>query len=159
VGHLYHTQVYDLKENRLLYSGQDRTSETLEAFFNCPGQARCQKIEAVCCEIWAPYIEVIKQRLTNAFLVFDKFHIVRHRLNAVDQVRKEEAKELKSESLILFSKTRYIWLKNPWHLTEIQKTRLSGLQRRPFEDFGTIPIKHRPKSISINGFGGPAIQG
>jgi len=31
-GHVYHTQVYDLIQKRLLWSGEDRTSQTLEAF-------------------------------------------------------------------------------------------------------------------------------
>jgi hypothetical protein len=31
-GHIYHTQVYDLAAKRLLWSGEDQTAETLEAF-------------------------------------------------------------------------------------------------------------------------------
>jgi len=128
-GHVYHTQVYDLVEKRLLWSGEGRSSETLEAFFACLGEDRCEKIEAVCCDMWAPYIDVIKRRLPHAIVVFDKFHIVRHLLDAVDHVRKEEAKKLKSKDPDLLTGTRYIWLKNPWNLTELQKTRLSDLEK------------------------------
>lgn len=128
-GHVYHTQVYDLMEKRLLWSGEDRTSETLEDFFDYLGQDRCEHIEAVCCDMWAPYIDAIKKRLPNALLVFDKFHIVRHLLDAVDQVRKEEAQKLKSEDPELLKKSRYIWLKNPWNLTDNQKIRLSDLEK------------------------------
>jgi transposase len=125
-GHVYHTQVYDLTEKKLIWSGEDRTSETLKAFFDYLGEDHCKKIEAVCCDMWAPYVDAIKEHLPNALLVFDKFHIVRHLLNAVDDVRKEEAKRLDSD---LLKKTRYIWLKNPWNLTEIQKTKLSDLEK------------------------------
>lgn len=128
-GHVYHTQVYDLVEKRLLWSGEDRTSETLEAFLDYLGQERCEQIEAVCCDMWAPYIDAIKKRLPNALLVFDKFHIVRHLLDAVDTVRKEEAQKLKSENPELLKKSRYIWLKNPWNLTDKQKVRLSDLEK------------------------------
>jgi len=128
-GHVYHTQVYDLIEKKLLWSGEDRTSETLEAFFDYLGQERCERIEAVCCDMWAPYIDAIKKRLPNALLVFDKFHIVRHLLDAVDTVRKDEAQKLKSENPELLKKTRYIWLKNPWNLTDNQKVRLSDLEK------------------------------
>jgi len=128
-GHVYHTQVYDLLEKRLLWSGEDRTSETLEAFFDYLGQDRCEHIGAVCCDMWAPYIDAIKKRLPNALLVFDKFHIVRHLLGAVDKVRKEEAQKLKSEAPELLKKSRYIWLKNPWNLTDNQKVRLSDLEK------------------------------
>jgi len=128
-GHVYHTQVYDLTEKKLLWSGEDRTSETLEAFFDYLGKDRCEKIEAVCCDMWAPYVEVVKERLPHAVLVFDKFHIVRHLLDAVDQVRRQEAQKLKSENPELLNKTRYIWLKNPWNLTENQRLRLSDLEK------------------------------
>jgi len=128
-GHVYHTQVYDLTEKRLLWSGEDRTAETLEAFFEYLGQDRCERIEAVCCDMWAPYIDAVKKRLPNALLVFDKFHIVRHLLDAVDKVRKEEAQKLKSEDPELLKKSRYIWLKNPWNLTDNQKVRLSDLEK------------------------------
>lgn len=128
-GHVYHTQVYDLIEKRLLWSGEDRTSETLEGFFDYLGKDRCKLIEAVCCDMWAPYVDAIKKRLPNALLVFDKFHIVRHLLDAVDTVRKEEAQKLKSEDPELLKKSRYIWLKNPWNLTDNQKVRLSDLEK------------------------------
>ena len=128
-GHVYHTQVYDLIEQRLLWSGEDRTSESLDVFFDELGEDRCENIQAVCCDMWAPYMDAIKRRLPHALVVFDKFHIIRHLLNAVDQVRKEEAKKLKAENPDLLKKTRYIWIKNPWNLTEIQKTKLSDLEK------------------------------
>lgn len=128
-GHVYHTQVYDLIDKKLLWSGEDRTSKTLETFFDYLGKERCERIEAVCCDMWAPYIDAIKKRLPNALLVFDKFHIVRHLLDAVDTVRKEEAQKLKKEDPELLKKSRYIWLKNPWNLTDDQKVRLSDLEK------------------------------
>ena len=79
--------------------------------------------------MWAPYVDVIKTRFPNALLVFDKFHIVRHLMDAVDTVRKEEARQLKAADPDLLKKTRYIWLKNPWNLTDQQKVRLSDLEK------------------------------
>jgi transposase len=128
-GHVYHTQVYDLSEKRLLWSGEERTAEALSGFFDELGQEQCERIEAVCCDMWAPYIDVVKKRLPNALLVFDKFHIVKHLLDAVDEVRKQEAGKLKSSDPELLKKTRYIWLKNPWNLTENQRLRLSDLEK------------------------------
>lgn len=74
-------------------------------------------------------MDVIKARFSNALLVFDKFHIVRHLMAAVDTVRKEEARELKAQDPDVLKKTRYIWLKNPWNLTDQQKLRLSYLEK------------------------------
>lgn len=74
-------------------------------------------------------MDVIKARFSNTLLVFDKFHIVRHLMAAVDTVRKEEARELKAQDPDVLKKTRYIWLKNPWNLTDQQKLRLSYLEK------------------------------
>jgi len=64
----------------------------------------------------------------KAVLVFDKFHIVQHLTKAVDQVRRDEIREKGKAHKELMAKTRYIWLKNPWNLTDKQQTRLSELE-------------------------------
>ena len=43
--------------------------------------------------MWQPYIEVIKERAPEAVMVFDRFHIVRHLMDAVDQVRRDEIQQ------------------------------------------------------------------
>ena len=63
-----------------------------------------------------PYIDAIKARAPQAVLVFDKFHIVRHLMEAVDQVRRDEGRERGPAHKALMCKTRFIWLKNPWNL-------------------------------------------
>ena len=56
------------------------------------------------------YVDAIEVYVPNASLVFEKFHIVRHLMNAADTVRKEEARKLKVEDPDL--------LKNSLHLAE-----------------------------------------
>ena len=50
-------------------------------------------------------------------------------MEAVDQVRRDEIREKGSEHKALMYKTRFIWLKNPWNLTEGQAFRLGELER------------------------------
>ncbi len=128
-GHVYVTNVYDLKEKRLLWSGEGRSRETLRAFFAEHGEALKQRVKAVCCDMWQPYIDMVKGHLPEAILVFDKFHIMQHLLKAVDEVRREEARELKKTNPELLKRTRYIWLKNPENLTDKQRRRLGHLER------------------------------
>lgn len=127
-GHVYVTNVYDLKSRQLLWSGEGRARETLEGFFDWFGEERSAQLEGVCCDMWQPYADVVKARAPKAILVFDKFHIVQHLTKAVDQVRRDEIREKGKEHKVLMSKTRYIWLKNPWNLTEKQQARLSELE-------------------------------
>ena len=128
-GHVYVTNVYDLGNKRLVWSGEGRSKETLEAFFEFLGPEKTAALDGICCDMWQPYIDTIKERAPQAVLVFDKFHIVRHLMEAVDQVRRDEIREKGPAHKALMYKTRFIWLKNPWNLTEGQTFRLSELEQ------------------------------
>ena len=122
------TNVYDLARKRLVWSGEGRTTDTLNAFFDFLGPEKTAALAGICCDMWQPYIDVIKDRAGQAVLVFDKFHIVSHLMKAVDQVRRDEIREKGPAHKALMHKTRFIWLKNPWNLTEAQHRRLSELE-------------------------------
>lgn len=128
-GHVYHTNVYDLGSKRLIWSGEGRGTDTIEEFFTWWGEERSAALRGVCCDMWAPYVDTVKLRANNAVLVFDKFHIVAHLMRAIDQVRRAEAKALRATYPELLTGTRYLWLKNPWNLTDSQKIRLRELER------------------------------
>jgi len=127
-GHVYVTNVYDLVHKRLVWSGEGRTMDTLHAFFDVLGPQHTTALEGICCDMWQPYIAVVQVRAPQAVLVFDKFHIVSHLMQAVDQVRRDEIREKGPAQKALMHKTRFIWLKNPWNLTEAQHRRLGELE-------------------------------
>ena len=128
-GHVYVTNVYDVKDRRLIWSGEGRSKETLEQFFEEHAEALKDKVKGVCCDMWQPYIDILNERLPDATLVFDKFHIIRHLLQAVDEVRKDEARELRKTNPELLKRTRYLWLKNVENLTDQQRARLGHLEK------------------------------
>lgn len=128
-GHVYLTNVYDLHSKTLIWSGEGRTKETLRSFFKYLGPERTDKLQGICCDMWQSYIDVVKECAPQATLVFDKFHIVRHLMEAVDQVRRSEIHEKGKEHKELMKDSRYIWLKNPWNLTPKQQARLSNLEK------------------------------
>ena len=149
-GHVYVTNVYDLARKRLVWSGPGRTQDTLHVFFDFLGPERTAALEGICCDMWQPYIDVIHVRAGQAVLVFDKFHIVSHLMTAVDQVRRDEIREKGPAQQVLMHKTRFIWLKNPWNLTERQHRRLSELQASISRSIGRISWENaffRYKSI------------
>ena len=87
------TVVYDLKERRLVWAGEGRTRETLERFFDSLGEEGAKRLEAVCCDMWRPYVNAVRARAPQAAVVFDKFHIVSYLGRAVDDVRRQEIRE------------------------------------------------------------------
>ena len=158
-GHVYLTNVYDLHSKTLIWSGEGRTKETLRSFFKYLGPERTDKLQGICCDMWQSYIDVVKECAPQATLVFDKFHIVRHLMEAVDQVRRSEIHEKGKEHQELMKNSRYIWLKNPWNLTPKQEARLSSLEKmnlkinrayllkERFRDFWSYKTKTWLKSI------------
>ena len=76
---------------------------------------------------------------TNAQILFDRFHIVKHLDEAVDAVRRELWRQLTAKERTTFKGTRWLLLKNPWNLTGDQKERLSTLVR--------LERAHRPRLL------------
>jgi transposase len=128
-GHRYLTLVYDLERHRLIWIGEDRKKETLDSFFRWLNRKRSRSIRSVCCDMWAPYAKSIREHLPQATLVFDRFHLVRHLLDAVDEVRRQEVRRLSGTHKQIIKGTRFVLLKNPWNLTAAQRDSLFNLTR------------------------------
>jgi transposase len=78
----------------LIWGGAHRDKESLRRFFEWWGKERTAAIEGVCCDMWQNYIDVINEYCGQAVIVFDKFHIVRHLMEAIDEVPKMGAMAL-----------------------------------------------------------------
>lgn len=127
--HTYHTNVYDLESRILLWSGEGRSTETLKRFFDEMGPDFARNLVGICCDMWDPYISVIQERAPQAEFVFDKFHLIRHLLNAIDKVRKEEARKASEAGSDVLTGTKYLLLRNPCNLTDDQRRRLEEVQK------------------------------
>lgn len=129
-GHTYVTMVYDLVEKRLLAMAPGRDEISLYKCFQQLGKSLMRKPLVVCCDMWKPYLKIIREDLhPETTVVFDRFHIVRNLLRAVDEVRREEYHDKKKSNPELLKRTRYIWLKNPQNLKPAEKRRLGALEK------------------------------
>jgi transposase len=85
------TVVSNLETGEPLWFGTDRKKETLDAFFSeelSRGQRR--RIEAACVDMWEPYRLSVEQSAPQCRIVYDKFHIMQHANEAIDEVRRAE---------------------------------------------------------------------
>lgn len=128
-GHHYLTVVYDLERRTLLWVGQDRTTETLAAFFRKLGPRRCRTIHTVCMDMWAAYLRAVREHAPQARILFDRFHLVQHLNHALDLVRRHQVHRWTGLQKVAIKRTRFLLLKNPWNLTTDEKERLSNLVR------------------------------
>ncbi len=130
-GHKYVTLVYqiDAERKRFLWIGQGRQEKTLEDFFLELGAA-LKGLEFVASDMWKPYLNVVAKRAQDALHVLDRFHIMSHFGKALDKIRAQEARELKSGGFEPVLKgSRFLLLKRPEGLTEKQEVKLAELLR------------------------------
>jgi transposase len=129
-GHKYLTVVYQIDQGcrRLLWIGRERTEETLRGFFAWFGQVRSEAIRFICSDMWKPYLNVIEEKAKNALNILDRFHIVAKMNEALDEVRREEARRLKEEGYEpVLKNTRWCILKRTENLTKRQCATLKEL--------------------------------
>lgn len=79
---------------RLLWVGQKRTQATLRRGLSELGPAVVQGLQFVCTDMWKPYLQVIAREAGHALHILDRFHIVMHLNQALDQVRRAESVRL-----------------------------------------------------------------
>ncbi|KRP34499.1 MAG: transposase [Opitutaceae bacterium BACL24 MAG-120322-bin51] len=128
-GHKYMTLVYqiDAKQKRLIGVLRERTKKTLKDFFTDElGANICAQVKVVCSDMWKPYLKIIAECLPNALNVLDRFHIVKKLGEAVDQVRREETKQLHADGYEpVLSNSRYCFLKRSENLSDKQDLKLN----------------------------------
>lgn len=131
-GHKYLTLVYQLDNGlrRLLWSGPKRRVKTLLGFFRWFGKERSALLEYVSSDMWVPYLKVVRKKAVNALNILDRFHIMKKFNEAIDEIRRQEAKELfqHSKDHILVH-SRWALLKNKPNLTDTQVVKLKELLR------------------------------
>ncbi len=130
-GHNYMTLVYQINDGarRLLGVIRDRDEAGLRAWLGQTlGGGRLAVIRHVCSDMWKPYLKVIRELLPNALNILDRFHIVKKLNEAVDEVRRQETRELAAKGYEpVLGKSRYCFLKRPENLTEMQSVRLNDI--------------------------------
>ena len=81
----------------------------------------------VAMDMSAPFVKAVRENLPFADIVFDKFHLMKHLGDAVNEVRKAEHEKLLKQHDRRLSKTRFLWLKGFEHLSPESQKHLKGL--------------------------------
>ena len=85
-GHTDLTLVCDLEQATVEYSGEDRTTASLDAYDLSLSDTQRAGIEAVAMDMWEPYLQSTLTQVPEAAekIVFDRFHIMGHMGKAVE---------------------------------------------------------------------------
>jgi len=111
-GQSYLTVVLDFITGRVLFVGKDRKTKTLKRFFNQLSICRRKKIDAVAMDMWDPFIKAVQDKLPNAKIVFDLFHIVANFSRVIDKVRNSEYRKASEQDKAVYKGAKYLLLKN-----------------------------------------------
>lgn len=129
-GHRYFTIVCDAVEGTVEYVGEDRRKGSLDAFYRGLSQEQLVGIEAVSMDMWEPFISSTLEHVPDARkkIVFDRFHIMKHVTEAVDQVRRREHRRLAQQGNDALAGSRNLWLYAEENLPEKHRERFATLQ-------------------------------
>lgn len=112
LGHDYVTVVTALRKRKpqVVYVGDGRAAEGLNAFWEQLGPEGCDRIKAVSMDMGQPYQNSTRLYCPNAEIIFDPFHIMKMFNKAVDEVRRTEAFMGSQQDRDLLKKSRQMWL-------------------------------------------------
>ena len=67
-------------------------------------------MRVICMDMWAAYANLVKEHAPQAQILFDRFHIVKHLNESVEQVRRSEMRRLSQKEKVPFKRSRWLLL-------------------------------------------------
>ena len=117
-GHTYRIVVSDLIRRRpIWFGGEDRSEASLVQFYDWLGEKKTRGIRLAVMDMWKPFRNATAARAPQTAILFDKFHILRHLADALDQVRKAEYSRLSGQNRSYIKGQKYTLLSRRENLT------------------------------------------
>ena len=137
-GHDYISLFVDMARRKVVYVADGKDAATVKEFadFLEAHGGRREAVTDASIDMGAAFEAGIKESFPNAEITFDKFHVIKLANEAVDQVRREEAR-----NNFQIKGRRYIFLKNVDHLTQEEKEALSRLEAQNLDTIQAMQIR------------------
>lgn len=114
--HEYVTVVTDQEDgNRVLFVADDRKADSLARYYKRLSDEELAAIEVVAMDMCRAYISATNTHVPDAFakVAYDRYHVSACINDAVEKVRRQEHRALRSEGDDTLAGTRYAWITNP----------------------------------------------
>lgn len=109
--HTYRIVVSDLEKSRpIWFGGQDRSEKSLTLFFEELSKPKSEKIRLAVMDMWKPFRNATQACAPQAAILYDKFHVLSHLSEALDQVRKSEYGRLSGQDRRFIKGQKYTLL-------------------------------------------------
>jgi transposase len=128
-GQHYISSLVDLQEGRVLDVVEERTEKACKQLIEQSlSEVQQQQVTAVALDMWKAYANAVEEKLPQADIVHDRFHISQHLNEAVDKVRRQENKLLVQQGDHRLVGTKFSWLSNEENLSEELADQFDGLK-------------------------------
>ena len=123
-GQSYVTLLYDLDRSTVEAISEGHDTNAADACFPELSQAQVASIEAIAMDMSAAYVKSAKANipLAEEKIVHDRFHVMKLATEAVDKVRRQEHRQLKTGDDDRLTGTKFVWIKSQENLTEKQQS-------------------------------------
>jgi len=117
-GQKYAIVVADLDQRRPIWMSEElgRAEKDMDRFFDAMGPGRTRSLRLAVMDMWKPFRNSLKRNAPKAKVVFDKFHILKHLSNALDQVRRQEYARVSGNDRRFIKGQRYTLLSHKANL-------------------------------------------
>lgn len=131
-GREYVSVFADLVRKRVLFATEGRDHQVWERFvteFEKHNGHR-HALTQVSMDMSQAYQKGVRESCHNAQTVFDKFHVIAHANEAVDEVRRAELRRCETGVWESLRRSQWLWRKNPENLTEQEQARLAKIDQK-----------------------------
>jgi transposase len=126
----YMTLVCDYGRSTVEHIVEGRSEESLASYWKSLSKEQLEGIEAVSMDMWEPYVQATLKGVPGARekIVYDRYHVMRHMVEAVDRVRRRENRELREVGDERLTGTKYLWLFSEENLPEKHRASFEALK-------------------------------
>ena len=142
-GHNYVTVISHPKSGVVIDVGQDRDTGSVEELLeNTFTKKQLTNINTVSMDMWRPYINSVTNKIPDAEIVHDKFHLIQYLNKSIDKVRR---REIYGNEIL--KNSRYVLLKNEENLTEKQRVKYDMIKDSNLQVTKAWQIRENFKSL------------
>ncbi len=117
----------DIVRRRVIAVLPNRLQATLEKWFDELSKEECQAIKVVSIDMWKPYRQAVRNKLSHAQIVADRFHVMKQLNHQLDLLRRHLRKNGDETLQELLKNNRWILLKNRCDLKPNEEAKLLSI--------------------------------